>query len=474
MSAPRPRRPPARLLVLAAAAAVAVGAGLWLILWRGPEPARHAVVVVFDTLRADRMSVYGYGRETTPFFAAAAPDFLRFAAAKAPAPWTVPTHASLFTGLWPAEHRARWGHMVLDARFETVAERLGAHGFRTVGFTANPLVVRSTGLDQGFESFKLVRGPWPERTETILSLAPEEIDTALAEGRRLFLFLNLMDAHIPYNTRRYGEREGVEGPGPIHNATVKWEVSAGARPFTEEMRRLHGAAYDAAVRYLDDVGRDLLALLAEKGILEETVVVFTSDHGDGLGTHAEIDHTISVWEEQLAVPLLVRLPGRRRGGEVVVEKTTLTAVAPTLFDWLGLERPPALAAAPDLDGATGWPVLADYRSYFAETNRKTNRNVAERYPELAARIQDAHVLYCGRMKLIVRGSGETELYDLEADPDELTDLAPEAPRELRSCAGSYRAVLEAGLLTPFGVDAGSPEEEPRVDLETLRALGYVQ
>ncbi len=472
MSATRRRRGPVVVLVLSVAVAISVG--LWLTLFSRPEPARHAVLVVFDTLRADRMSAYGYERETTPFFAAAAPDFLRFAAAKAPAPWTVPTHASLFTGLWPVEHGARWGNMELDARFETLAERLAGAGFHTAGFTANPLVVRSTGLDQGFESYKLVRGPWPERTETILSLAPAEIDAALARGRRLFLFLNLMDAHIPYNTRRYGEREGVDGPGPIHNATVKWEVSAGARPFTDEMRRLHGAAYDAAVRYLDDVGRELVALLEEKGILEETVVIFTSDHGDGLGTHPEIDHTISVWEEQLAVPLLVRLPEGRRGGEVVAGKTTLTALAPTLFDWLGLARPPELAAAPDLDAATAWPVVADYRSYFAETNRKTNRNVAERYPELAERVQDAHVLYCGSMKLIVRGAGASELYDLEADPDELDDLAPGSPRELRSCAGSYRAVLEAGLLTPFGADAGAAAEEPRVDMETLRALGYVQ
>ncbi len=459
------------MLILAASAAA-----VFFVLERRLSTPRHLVLVVFDTLRADRMSVYGHSKATTPFLERAASEMLRFAEVKAPAPWTIPSHASLLTGLWPSLHRAHWGSMYLADEFQTLGEMLEAEGFCTAAYSANLLVTKRTGMAQGFQSFELVRGPWPEKTAAILEKIPTEVERAASEGCRLFLFLNLMDAHIPYNTERYGGAVGVEGPGPVHNAKIKWEISAGVQPFDEEAKELHGAAYDAAVRYLDDVARDLLELLERQGILDRTLVLFTSDHGDGLGAHPEIGHSISLWEEQLAIPLLVRLPRGRRGGEVVSGRTTLTAVTPTLLDWLGLERPEILRGAPDLEEAAEHPVVADYRSYFSETNRTTNRNMSERYPELAARITHAHVIYCGDLKLIARPDGTFSLFDLEADPSEQIDLASERPRQLGHCRRRYQEALERGFFTPFELEeAGDREEaERRLDLDTLRSLGYVQ
>ncbi len=165
--------------VRAAACLALLTLGWWSVACRGGQP-RHLILLVFDTLRADRMSVYGYERPTTPFLEAAADEMLRFADVKAPAPWTVPSHSSMFTGLWPAQHRAQWGRMRLDDDFTTLAETLKEEGFCTVGLSANLLVSNSTGLDQGFDSFELVRGPWPKKTETILSRLPAVIDTAVA------------------------------------------------------------------------------------------------------------------------------------------------------------------------------------------------------------------------------------------------------------------------------------------------------
>ncbi|MEE8278762.1 MAG: sulfatase [Thermoanaerobaculia bacterium] len=446
----------------------------WRVAGRA-EPPRHLLLVVFDTLRADRMSIYGYARKTTPFLESASGELLRFADVKAPAPWTVPTHASIFTGLWPAQHRAQWGRMRLAEEFETLAETLKANGFCTVALSANLLVSRSTGLDQGFDAFELVRGPWPRKSETILSRLPAAIDDALEADCRLFLFLNLMDVHIPYNARPHARKFAAEGPGSVRNARVKWEISAGSRPFSEEERRLHGAAYDAAVRYLDDVARDLLALLRERELLDETVVVLTSDHGDGLGAHPEIGHSTSLWEEQLAVPLLVRLPGGRRGGEVVQGRTTLTALMPSVLDWLRVERPEHLRQASDLEQAASEPVFADYRSYFAEQNRQTNARTTERYPELAARVRHSHALFCDRFKLLMDAAGRRRFFDLQGDPTEQIDLAPHSPPLLDSCLGNYHELLRRGLLTPFG-DGGTEGDRQGspVDLEALKSLGYVQ
>lgn len=443
---------------------------------RSPRTPRHLVLVVFDTLRADRMSAYGHPLETTPYLREHADEFLRFAEVVAPAPWTLPAHSSLFTGLWPSQHRAQWGNMRLAGEFETLAETLAGEGFCTVGISANPLVNRRSGLDQGFELFEINRQPWPQKTASILETLPAVIQDVQQRDCRLFLFLNLMDTHIPYTVGPYGDQFGVRSPLPIRTAAAKWEISAGARIFTEADAQQHAAAYDAAVRYLDDAVREILDFLRNREMLHETLFVMTSDHGDGLGAHPELGHSISVWEEQLRIPLLVRYPDGSRGGEVFTERTTLTALMPSLLDWLRVGRPAPLAGSPDLELAAQGLITADYRSYFEEQNRGTNAKMAALYPDLAGRIMHTHVAYCQQYKLMVEASGQRRFFDLISDPNEHVDLAPENSAALQDCWDEYRRLLGQGRFTPFSAappawaeDSDSPE-----DLETLRALGYIQ
>lgn len=441
-----------------------------------PEGPDHLVLVVFDTLRADRMSVNGYELDTTPFLVNSSHEFLRFADVITPAPWTVPAHASLFTGLQPAEHRAQWGRMFLDLEKETLAEILQRQGFCTVGLSANPIVDQSTGLDQGFEEFEVVEEPWPIRSVAILDRMADILEGARRRNCRLFLFLNLMDAHIPYSTGSYSESYGVEGAGPVHSSKIKWRINAGQRKFSAANKRLHGAAYDAAVRHIDDLAQVILLRLRKHGFLDETLVLLTSDHGEGLGAHAEVGHSISVWQEQLKVPLLVRFPDGRHGGEVVAERTSLSATTPTVLDWLGVERPSTMTEADDLWQAARAPVTADYRSYFGEGNRTANREVAEHYPELAQNIHHAHVLYCQPFKLIVDASGRRRFYNLAVDPEEQGDLADVDPENLDRCWANYRRLLGQGRFTPFSYEPPDPADtsEPEVDIEALEALGYIQ
>jgi len=450
--------------------------GLLAACQQQPGAPRHLVLVVFDTLRADRMSVYGQPLETTPYLREHANEFLRFAEVAAPAPWTLPAHSSLFTGLWPSQHRAQWGSMRLAGEFETLAETLAGEGFCTVGISANPLVNRRSGLAQGFERFAINRQPWPQKTTSILEALPEVIQDVQQGNCRLFLFLNLMDTHIPYTTEPYGDQFGVRPPQPVRTAAAKWEISAGARAFTEADKQQHAAAYDAAVRYVDDTVREILSLFRDRELLDETLIVMTSDHGDGLGAHPELGHSISVWEEQLRIPLLVRFPDGSRGGEVFAERTTLTALMPSLLDWLWVPRPAALAGSPDLELAARGLITADYRSYFEEQNRGTNAKMAALYPDLAGRITHTHVVYCQQHKLLVEASGQRRFFDLISDPDEQVDLAPEETPALQDCWDEYRRLLGQGRFTPFAADppAWADDSDSSEDLETLRALGYIQ
>ncbi len=447
------------------------------VLFFRPEPkARHVLLVVFDTLRADRMSVYGYEKETTPFLRQSEPQLLKFTHAKAVAPWTMPSHASMFTGLMPSKHKARWGRIRLAPKFTTIAETLRDNGFATVSVSSNPFFAETFGLTQGFDDASLIRGPGKERSAEILGRLPSIIDEAVQGEKRLFLFLNFMDAHIRYNHYEYGRQFGLKGRPPIRNAEEKWEVSAGEREFTPEDRRNHGAAYDAAVRYLDDVAREIVDLLEEKSILDQTLVIFTSDHGDGLGFHQEMGHSISVWEEQLAIPLLIRFPNARHGGEIISTPVSLLGLAPFILDNLGVERPETLCEVPSLETSSEGRVYADYRSYFFDSKRHTNAKMAELYPELRQTVLSRHVVYCGPNKLVIDGQGVVEWFNLEDDPNEQENLAQQGLPAMEVCMNRYRGLLSAGRLTSFSekvVQTEIDQEHDEIEIEALRALGYV-
>lgn len=460
-------------LVALAAAAVLVGGVVAAALppGEGPPRARNLFLVVFDTLRADRMSVYGHERETTPFLDSRSSEMVRFDRVEAPAPWTVPSHASMFTGLWPGEHRAQWGHIELGEDLTTLAEVLDAQGFCTVGLTANGFVGPQYGFAQGFDDYRVVRGPGKTKADRILESVDEELARADEECDRLFVFLNFRDTHIPYHYQPHADDVGLEGRPPILASPGKWRTSAGRRVLSPEEKDRHRRAYDAAVRYVDDVAKQLFAELEDHGMLDDSAVVLTSDHGDGLAYHTELGHSISVWEEQLHVPLLVRLPHARRAGEVVEGRRSLVSLAPSALDWLGVPRPEPLRGRPSLASGSA-PVTAGYRSYFADGQRRLNARLARRYPRLAERTQHSHVLYCGDLKLVVTEDGSEELYDLAADPTEQHDVSGSRPDALADCRREYEHLAESNLYTPF--DVRGEQEVTEADLELLRSLGYVE
>jgi len=350
------RRVAAALLLVAAAGAAAA----WL-LGRGSAARPDSVVLIWDTTRADRLSAYGYARPTTPWLESVARGGVLYEQCRAPSPWTVPSHASLFTGLLPRHHGAVDLESPLAPTHTTLAERLAAEGYDTVLVSNNPLVGPQSGLAQGFATFVSVperkgapgAGPTREVLETLLEVRRADPERA---ARPLFLFVNLMEPHLPYDPP-----ESVERPWRPEGAAEREVREAklfqfpddmahnlGLRPLTPARLAILSSLYDAEIRTLDAGCADIEALLAKKGVLGADgrghLLAVTADHGENIGEHGLVDHKLSVADTLLHVPLVIRSPGRFEGGRRVPSEVRLQDLFATLLDVAG--SPPAAGEAP--------------------------------------------------------------------------------------------------------------------------------
>ncbi|HEX6200568.1 MAG TPA: sulfatase, partial [Thermoanaerobaculia bacterium] len=278
-------------------------------------PARRPIVLIsIDTLRSDRLPAYGYDGVETPALDALREDSILFERAYAHVPLTLPSHASLLTGLLPPDHGVRdnAGYRLAKEAGTTLAERLGSSGYAT-GAAVSAFVMRAeTGLARGFDHYddELAAGASATIGEIqrpggrTLDAALEWIDTL--DERPFFLFFHIYEPHTPWT------------PPP-------------------ELAARYGDTYDGDVAAADAVIGRLLAALRERDLYERSTVILLSDHGEGLGDHGEKEHGVLLYREDLQVPLLVKLPGNRRAGSSVAEPVQLVDVAPTVLELAGLE-----------------------------------------------------------------------------------------------------------------------------------------
>ena len=417
-------------------------------------PPRHVLLVSIDTLRADHLGCYGYPKPTSPQLDALAAESIVFDNAWATAPWTLPSHASLLTGLYPSHHGARKQRDGLDPQVGTLAEALRARGFAT-GSVVNAVFVSGYfGLNRGFDSHALVannerpRGTAREVTRKGLAWLDAQADT------RTFLFLHYFDVHSDYTAvsrfRDFFVTEAGRLRGRTHDLT---RLNLGQiRPEPRDIAHLV-ALYDAGIRQLDHDLGTLFTALRERGRLADTLVIVTADHGEEFGEHGRFSHGRH-YQELLRVPLIVRLPGADRAGTRIAEPVSLVDVAPTILAAVGAE-PAAPGDGVDLSPLwSGASPGAANRPIFAQTGpfmRDDLRSVRE-----------------GGFKLILdRETGERQLYHLADDPGEREDVADRHPELVERLTGAI-AELDAGAL------GASPRVELSEELvERLRELGYV-
>jgi arylsulfatase A-like enzyme len=406
--------------------------------------APNVLLIVMDTVRAHNLSLYGYPRSTTPNLQRLANEGATFTQALSTAPWTLPSHASMFTGRYPHELSTNWARP-LDSTYPTLAEVLSGHGFRAAGFVANTgYCSHEHGLSRGFtdyQDYRISLGQFAlsltavrviadnyrvrrlVRNDEHLNRQPADLITASFLGwlstldrRPFFAFVNYYDAHDPFLPpppfdRRFGpgRRLGKYSALPRTN----WDPAENHRPLTPDELREEIDAYDGALAYIDHHVGLVLAELRRRGLLEDTLVIVTSDHGEEFAEHRVYGHGNSLYLPSVHVPLVLAFPGRAPAGIVVDEPVTLRDLPATVMDLVALERRPQF---PGRSLARFWRSTSATEAGEESPLLAEVRQVSGRPSWFPATKGDMRSLVAGGFRYIRNGDGTEELYDFDRDP----------------------------------------------------------
>jgi len=459
-------------------AAALIGAGGLVACRRPPTGAPpNVVLIVLDTLRADRLGVYGNRRGLTPFLDQLAARGTRFANAYAPSSWTCPSIASLFTSRYPSQHRVTTFESALGADEVTLAERLRADGYATVGFTANFRIVESLGYTQGFTDWTAYfdgadGGPKP-RGAMLRADSVRWLSARTDPSRPVFLYLQYMEPHMPYEPPEpYLSRFGLPASAAVRAAANEKLVAMRGDDLSDDDVALLESLYDAETAAVDEELRLLFAELERLGVLSNAVVLITADHGEEFREHGFLAHGLTLFEPAIRVPLVLLAPGMR-GGTVVEEAVSLIDLAPTVLDLVGA------ASEPRFVGRSLVPLLAP-DSVVARLRASVARFagsppppdlLSELYPSAAFDLRAHQAAYLRvPQKLLLPTVGAPEQYDLAADPGERhprTVYAGESGSELYTALQRRRDAL-----TRDAAPVGTPVQLDDATREKLRALGY--
>jgi arylsulfatase A-like enzyme/Flp pilus assembly protein TadD len=422
---------------------------------RAPDPpraARHLLLVSIDTLRADRLGCYGNRTVATPAIDRLAREGALATDATVHVPLTRPSHASLFTGLLPHEHGLRDNvSPPLADSIPTLASILDGAGFATGAFVASVVLSAQSGLNRGFDVYddRFDLGPDDARFLDSVQKPGDRVVEAAVEWVRKW---GLSSFHHPRTSR------DEMGTVPIFAWVHLYEPHDPYDPPEPYRTRYKDRPYDGEVAWADALVGRLLSALEADGMLDDTLVVVTSDHGEGLDEHAEPTHGFFVYETTLKVPLIARGPGVEAGRRVTTTIRTIDLL-PTVLDLLGVERPAGLRlSGRSVAGALGG---GDQPEPVAATAESLT-------PLLHYGWSDLRSIREGSWKFIL--APRPELYDLERDPGERTNVIASHART----AAKLRGRLEADLTREREAANGSPVTSVSPELlEQLGALGYV-
>ena len=422
--------------------------------------APNVVLVILDTVRATSLSLYGYERETTPYLDGWAKDAVVFDWAFSTAPWTLPSHAGMFTGQYASNQTGEWT-TPLDDTHRTLAESLRGAGYATGGFVANTLFTSwESGLDRGFihydDYITSVRQAWLSTTIGQAELV-QKLIAAIRNGAgaaRVWKVVSQMQWFPQFGQYRNQPKSAAL----VHQQFLEWQGTLGRRPFFAFLnlfdahapyvtphqfsnRYDNGATsqdrYDGAIAYLDMELSRLFATLQQRGVLQNTIVVITSDHGEQFGEHDLGSHANSLYLPLLRVPLMVHYPAKLPGGLRVDHPVSLRDLPATILD---------LAGVP----STGIPGTTLNKSWESAERRK---GLSVVIAEVSKGVNDKpeNRTYRGNMKstldsawhYIRNGDGVEELYAYRRDPNEELDHATSAAG--RMMLPVYRARIARAL-----------------------------
>jgi arylsulfatase A-like enzyme len=498
----------------------------------GRQARPNIIIVLLDTLRADHLSCYGHSRRTSPCIDRIAEQGALYERAISPAAWTPPAHASLFTGSYPSRHGVDRGSLVLNPELTPLPEALRRHGYRTFGASSNYWLSRETCFDRGFDHFvhswqvtqttgtnaplqrqqrkndlrletrntglrhflgNSINSFYEHATQTLRRSFHAYDDGAwrvnrqvkrwVAEWKRaeqpFFAFLHYMEPHIRYSAP--GRYRTMHVPAGMDDRRIDqvnqdpWRYLTGHAEMSEEDFTILSALYDGEISYVDHRVGQLYELLQAEGLLRNTVLIITSDHGENLGDHQLMDHAYCLYDTLVHVPLIIHAPGEFPSGQRIGQQVQTLDLFPTLLRLAGVR-----------DGEAVWKQVQGQNLFSSEVRSVAERLALAEYLEPQPALSVLKRRYPGfdgtrydrtlRMartsdaKYIWASDGKDELYDFNTDP-----------REERNCIASQparAAELRTRLEQQLGAFAPTKTKQESVDLDTdmlrrLEQLGYL-
>lgn len=490
----------------------------------------NVVLIVLDTARAQNFSCYGYQRPTTPNMDAISREGTLFFNAITPSPWTLPSHASIFSGMFPSKHRAHEEHKFLDHQFKTLPEVLKSIGYYTCAISNNSWVSPYFGFARGFDAFfklwqlfqndsdvsalkKRFREEREVRGIIIDLLKPRSLfqnmvngvyrkyfhwrydygarrinrmvnrllSKVLVQNQPFFLFINYLEAHLkycapePYFSRFLSNGTDKRAAKRVNQDAFRY-MARQVEMDTHDFEIL-AALYDAELAYLDFRIGELYGHLKKNGLLDNTVFIITSDHGENLGEHHLMDHQYCLYDTLLKVPLIVRYPGVFPNRETVSTQVQLVDIFPTVMDLLEMEDQGVLkeiqgqSLVPHrLEGQDRSFTVAEYLGPQPAIER-----VARRYPH-----SERHLVKFNRSlsairtpdwKFIEASDGRDELYNIWEDPGEtknLIDAQPDRATQLKKQLAMWKESNKS-----VGADLSEQKAIDNQVKKRLEALGYL-
>lgn len=401
----------------------------------------NVIVIVVDTLRADHLSSYGYERDTSPFMDSLAAEGIRFENAISPSSWTQPSHASMLTGRYTYEHQAETHP--LDATYPTIGEAMQAQGYRTGAFSANTLFfTRRQGFGRGFlyfednyrsiqdaflnsslygfvfdfyglrKALKYEGVPTRKYAEDINRSALHWIEKD--KDKPFFVFMNYFDVHDPYTPPEpyRSKYASISNPGGLINGFMERYHPE----LTPEQLQSEIDAYDGSISYVDDQIKKLFGELEQRGLLENTIVIITSDHGESLGEHGLLQHSASLYLQEIHVPLIIWGPGRISASPAIDTPISTTALPATILSLIKStdEVFPGPSLSLLIDGKATSQTWPDPISEVAQMDGAAEQNPST-HGEMKSVVDP-------EMQYITHENFGEELYNWQTDPQEMNNL----------------------------------------------------
>lgn len=459
----------------------------------------HIIIVVVDAGRPDYFSCYGYPKTTTPNIDSIAKQGVLFRNVISSAPWTIPSHGTMFTGLYPSQHGASWDTLKLSGGIPTLFDIFVEKGYRSVAACANSLIVSPYSM---FPKETNILGHIPHNdpetssftgnfdykktsSDKICGFISRYLDEADLSVPHI-VYMNLYDLHAKYKARApyywqfVSKKEDavLNEIGDFYN--LHFQEMNQEREITPDMIEALRASYAARLAMIDaDLG-EVFGKLSQKGALNNAIVIITSDHGDVLGDHKypSFHHQFSIYNSLLKIPLIFYYKGIDKQGIINTPLVQNTDILPTILELCAIETPPLLKDSP---GVSVLPYMnngslkaaRDYAiSFYESPYRFILRNKKKVKPLY---LRSLFAIQNEDYKLIFSDKGDIELYDIKADPFEASNIASMLPQKVSEFKDAFERIVEKyGSAKDVIKGSFTDKNDEEKIVKRLKELGYIE